>query len=128
MVLTGDVVTPPNFRFCIESKHGYAEIDLCKALDGGQGVLDAFLRQAIKDAGRIQRLPMLCWKKDRMPWLAFLPTEHLPDHGRFTYRLYYREWVAVALSELLKQPDEFFFLERSINGTETNVAGRPNRN
>lgn len=109
MVLTGDVVTPPDFRFCLESKHGYEEIDLCSALDGGQGLLDAFLRQAVKDAKRINRLPLMCWNKDRMPWLAFLLTEHLPDHSRYAYRLYYREWIAVALTELLKLPDEFFF-------------------
>ncbi len=50
---------------------------------------------------------MLCWKRDRKPWLALVPTTELEGHF-FNYRLIYREWSAVALEELLKLPDSFF--------------------
>lgn len=55
----------------------------------------------------MRRKPMLCWKRDRKPWLAFVPTEELEGHS-FKYRLEYREWSAVVLDELLRLPDEFF--------------------
>lgn len=73
----------------------------------GNSQLDAFLEQVAKDAQRCGRKPMLCWKRNRRPWLAFVPTKELEDRP-FAYRLVYKGWSAVALEELLKQPDDFF--------------------
>lgn len=109
LILTGDIVCPPNFRFTIESKHGYPEIDLCNALDGGHKLLDGFMEQVEKDAKRIHRKPLLCWKKNRLPCIAFIKQEDLPNFRDFKMHLCYNDWVAVALTELLKKDNNFFF-------------------
>ena len=103
--MVGDIVCPAGFRFAIESKFGYDKIDLAAAFTSGNKQIDGFLEQVSKDAARSGRQPLLCWRKPRQQWIAF---------GKFaiasaTYELKYREWRAVALAELLTQPDEYFF-------------------
>lgn len=110
----GDIVTPPHFRFCLEVKHGYAEIDLHNVIGhGGNKTLDGFMAQATKDAERIGRSPMVCWKKDRMSWLAFVLPDCL-DHGDeigpvCRCALRYGPWEGVDLESLLTLPDAFWF-------------------
>jgi hypothetical protein len=106
-VFSGDLVVPKGFKRALESKGGYADIDLNSVFVGGNSELDGFLDQVKKDSERCGRKPMLCWKQDRKPWLAFVPTKELEGHS-FEYRLVYKEWSAVALDELLKIPDSFF--------------------
>jgi hypothetical protein len=105
-VMTGDLVCPEGFAFTIECKYGYADIDLCYAFEGGHKEIDKFLEQADKDADRVSKKPMLCWKKPRQPWLAFLKNMDVDTD----YKMYYRNWVVVSLADILRtQPDEFFF-------------------
>jgi hypothetical protein len=106
-VFSGDLIVPQGFRWAVESKGGYQDIDLNSVFVVGSRELDGFLAQVTKDAERCGRRPMLCWKRDRKPWLAFVPTKEVEGHS-FNYRLIYREWSAVALEELLKLPDSFF--------------------
>lgn len=104
----GDIVAPAGFVFSIECKYGYADIDLGSALEGGSKDLDRFLNQAEKDASRVGKMPMLCWKKPRKNWLVFLKESDIS--GDFTYKFIYRDWVIVALTDiLLKLEDSFFF-------------------
>jgi hypothetical protein len=109
LLLTGDIVCPPKFRYTIESKHGYGEIDLCNVFDKGHRLIDEFMDQAQRDGDRINRKPMVCWKKDRQPVVAFLKQIDLPDFREFKFHLCYNAWVAVSLTELLKKDDNFFF-------------------
>ncbi|HEY7328051.1 MAG TPA: hypothetical protein VH592_10445 [Gemmataceae bacterium] len=106
-VFSGDLIVPQGFKWALESKGGYQDIDLNSVFVGGSKELDGFLEQVTKDSERCGRKPMLCWKRDRKPWLAFVPTTELEGHS-FTYRLLYKAWSAVALDELLKLPDLFF--------------------
>ena len=106
-VFSGDLIVPQGFKWALESKGGYQDIDLNTVFVGGSGELDGFLDQVTKDGQRCGRKPMLCWKRDRKPWLAFVPTTELEGHS-FQFRLLYKEWSAVALDELLKLPDLFF--------------------
>ncbi len=105
-VLTSDIVCPPGFLFSIECKYGYEDIDLFRSFDKGNKALDKFLAQAEGDAERVGRMPLLCWKKPRSPWLAFTK-----EAIESTYLLRYREWHAVTLDNLLAKPDSFFFGE-----------------
>jgi hypothetical protein len=107
-VYSGDIVCPEGFRFALESKGGYNDIDLCTLFGGGQSELDSFLKQAERDAERCGRRPMLLWKKDRKPRLAFLKTSDLPSR-EFTCSLTYGDWVGVPYSELIQERDNFFF-------------------
>lgn len=102
----GDIVCPVKFKWCIECKNGYdGDINFdtifFKAVKNAQ--LDTFLEQATKDAGRINKKPMLCWKKTGKPYLAFTHEYQLGD-----YWFKYRDWYACPLVELLKLPDEHF--------------------
>ena len=106
-VFSGDLIVPVGFKWAVESKGGYSDIDMNSVFVGGSRELDGFLYQVTKDGQRCDRKPMLCWKRDRKPWLAFVPTKELNGHF-FKYRLVYEEWSAVALEELLTLPDQWF--------------------
>lgn len=108
-VMTGDLVTPANFKLSIECKYGYADIDLCSAFDNGNKQIDEFLDQTERDANRVKKIPLLCWRKPRGLWLAWLKQTWLPETAQFTYKLHYRDWIVLSLTELLKLDDEFFF-------------------
>lgn len=105
---SGDLVCPPAFAFVIESKGGYDDIDLNSVFIGGNAELDNFLKQADDESKRTGRKPLLVWKKNRKPWVVFLKSTDLPSCD-YSYRLYYREWVAIALEELLKMEDSYFY-------------------
>lgn len=106
-VFAGDLCCPSGFKFTIESKYGYEGIDLCNAFEGGSKELDAFLAQAEKDAERINKSSLLCWRKPRKPWLAIIKHNLVKDY-QFAYFMQYRDWLIVSLSELLKYKELFF--------------------
>ncbi|MEI8270582.1 MAG: hypothetical protein WCG45_04380, partial [bacterium] len=107
-IFSGDLVVPQGFKFVIESKGGYDDVDLSNIFLKGNNVIDSFLKQVTSDSKRCDRKPLLCWKKTRKPWLAFVLTKDLPEEDNFQYSLRYRNWTAVALDELLQLSDDFF--------------------
>jgi|LakMenEpi03Aug12_release.lakeMendotaPanAssembly.Ray.scaffolds.fasta_scaffold576038_2 hypothetical protein len=108
---TGDLVCPENFKFVLESKGGYNEIDLCSSFDKGQAEIDKFLKQVKEDSKRTNRLPILLWKKDRKPRLAFMRKEDLPKekYENLDYYMRYRSWIIINFKDLLELEDTFFF-------------------
>jgi len=106
-VFSGDLIVPENFVFCLESKGGYDGIDLNGIFIHGCSELDNFLEQATKDAVRCGRKPMLCWKRTRKSWLAFVKANELSNY-EFKYCLHYQDWIAVSLDKLLELEDSFF--------------------
>ena len=59
-------------------------------------------------AERCGRKPMLLWKKDRKPMIAFLKTDDLPSR-HFEYSMKYRDWTGVPYEDLVMEDDAFFF-------------------
>ena len=116
-VYSGDLTCPEHFKFVVESKKGYNDIDLNAAFDGACRGLDEFLQQVSDDAKRVDRMPLLVWKKDRKPALAFLkgqPGEiqvKLLNEGISPVFMSYLEWTAVRLEDLLLLPDDFWFAD-----------------
>lgn len=121
--LTGDLCVPEKFKWVIECKGGYEDdIDLANAI-GGDGVprLDEFIEQSSRDADFCGRKPIVCWKRNRKPWLAMLRQEDLVHcdniatgdmEDNFPYRLYYRDWIMIPLEKLLEVTEkekEFWF-------------------
>jgi hypothetical protein len=106
-VYSGDLVVPKDFKWVIESKGGYDGIDMSSVFVRGNSELDGFLEQATSDSKRCGRKPMMCWKKTRKPWLAFVMNEELVGKD-FKYSMKYGKWTAVALEHLLKLEDDFF--------------------
>ena len=107
---TGDIVCPAIFKYCIECKNGYDNESLENILFKGHknAQLDEFLAQAQKDADRIHKKPMLCWKKTGKPYLAFTHELKVGEYGMF-----YRDWIAVPLVKLLELPDDIFLKEET---------------
>lgn len=113
-VFSGDIVVPKGFKFVLESKGGYESIDINSIFIKGNSELESFMEQVLDDSRRCGRKPMVCWKKNHKPWLAFILTQDLIPH-KFDYSINYKEWTGIALENLLKLNDTFFY--------ETNVFG-----
>lgn len=110
-IFAGDLTTPAPFRFVIESKNGYNNIDLCDCFNNKCSELDAFLAQASGDAKKVNKLPMLIWKKNRKERIAFIDSIHLPDslkNSQIT-KITYLNWIGLNLETLLTLPDNWFF-------------------
>lgn len=107
-IYSGDIVCPDNFKFVLESKGGYNEIDLCTVFSGSQSELDGFLKQVSSDSERCKRKPLLLWKKDRKPRLCFLKSHELKDKN-FSCFMQYKDWIAISYDDLIKFDDDFFF-------------------
>jgi hypothetical protein len=105
---SGDIVCPDNFKFVLESKGGYNDIDLCSVFGGGQSELDGFLDQVTSDSERCGRKPLLLWKKDRKPRLAFLKAKDLPPM-ELKCSMKYKDWIVVNYDDLMSLDDGFFF-------------------
>lgn len=105
---SGDIVCPEGFLFVLESKGGYNDIDLCTVFSGGQAELDSFLKQVSDDSARCGRMPLLLWKKDRKPRLAFLKSSDLKGR-EFPCMLRYGQWTAISMEDLVSLEDDFFF-------------------
>jgi hypothetical protein len=104
---SGDICCPKGFKFVLESKGGYNKIDLNSVFEDGISDLDAFLEQVSDESKRTGKMPMLVWKRDRKPWIAFVRTNNI--QGDYKYKIVYRDWTAVKFLELLKLEDKFFF-------------------
>jgi hypothetical protein len=111
-VYTGDICVPEGFLWVVESKGGYEDdMNLNNVCDGnGIAILDEFIEQVSKDAEYCGRKPIICWKRNRKPWLAVVREEDLL-FARFEYRITYRDWVIVKLDNLLDGPRSYWFNE-----------------
>lgn len=108
LTFTGDLTCPEKFKFVIESKCGYNDIDLFAIFGGKCKELDDFIKQVSDDSTRSGRMPLLIWKKDRKEKVAFVKKDLFTE--RPATFIVYHEWVGVSLTWLLEtKPDEFFF-------------------
>lgn len=103
----GDIVCPKDFKFCIECKFGYPEINLHNILNQKCKALDKFLKQAKDDAKRSKKKPLLCWKQDRQSWIAFFKEKDL-NLSTESY-IEYKSWIGVPFDIVLLLPDKQFF-------------------
>jgi len=103
-VFAGDLVCPAGFKFCIECKAGYDEVSIFSLCQSAK--IDQFLQQAVEDALRCGKQPLLCWKQTRQPWIVFVQEE---VQSLYQYR--YGDWSVLLLEDLLGRGDQFFFAE-----------------
>jgi len=107
---TGDICAPEGFLYSLECKNGYEDkIDLGKIFTSRNKTLDGFLKQSIKEAKDCNRLPAICWKRQRKPWVVFVKEKDLKDKKNFPARLIYHGWVCIDLDQWLEQEDSVFF-------------------
>jgi hypothetical protein len=116
-VYSGDICVPEDFKWVIESKGGYEDdMEIANAVDGSLPQLNKFIEQVSRDAEYTGRKPILCWKRNRKPWLACIRFEDFPSTGiEFPCRLHYNynddPWVMVSLDKLLKETDRAYWFE-----------------
>ena len=110
-VMTGDLIVPSGFRFCVECKAVNTEIDLLAP----SAQFDRWLLQVTDDASSIGRLPMLCWKRHRRGWIAAVPSIMFGHEGNLpVYHTLYREWLVCQLDALLEVDDpKFWFIDET---------------
>lgn len=117
MAFTGDLCVPEGFRWVIECKGGYEDdIDLANALDDKPiPRLDEFIEQTSHDSNYCGRKPIVCWKRNRKPWLALMRAADLEnvDLNNFPYRFYYREWIMISLAKLLEITEKSYWFNES---------------
>lgn len=114
--LTGDICVPEGFKWVIECKGGYEkDMNLSVAIEGSLPQLDAFIKQVSTDAASTTRRPIVCWKRNRKPWLAAIRCEDFPAEieKQFPFRLQYGEWVMINLEKLLEVTDRSFWFEET---------------
>jgi hypothetical protein len=109
-MFTGDIVCPPNFKFTIECKYGYDGVEMLSFFPDGHRQVNEWIKQAARDAGSLNKQPLLCWRKPRQPWLAFIKWEMLQAiTPQPLHHMRYKDYGVLSLSSLLTQPDEFWF-------------------
>ena len=93
----GDLITPDKFKYCIECKKGYNNLNLY-SLYNYSSEFWKFIEQSEKDSEKCSKIPMVIFKQDRQPILAILPKgategfednlKHIDIHKNKTYRVY----------------------------------------
>ena len=104
----GDLITPQDFRFCIECKKGYNQINLYSLLDYSSKLWE-FVDQCQKDSDKCGREPLIIFKQDRQRALAIvdyninIDTNNIVlEKDKKKYRVYY-------LDDIINQDHWFWF-------------------
>lgn len=113
--LGGDICVPDGFRWVIECKGGYEkEMDGWSTVDGKLTQLDAFIEQVSEDARICKRKPLLLWKRNRKPWLAFIQKFELHElclENVFLCKIQYNGWLCIPFELLLEKTNKDFWFE-----------------
>ena len=96
----GDLITPQNFKYCIECKKGYNNLNLY-SLYNYSSEWWGFLDQCRKDSEKCGKIPLVIFKQDRQPTLAIVPDyvktlerlqyieiHRIENFSKITYRIY----------------------------------------
>jgi Holliday junction resolvase len=105
----GDLITPQKFKYCIECKKGYNNLNLY-SLYNYSSEFWKFIEQCEKDSKKCNKIPMVIFKQDRQPTLVIIPQEvtvpepikYIDIHKNKTYRVYLFE-------EIIKCWDSMWF-------------------
>lgn len=102
---TSDIVSPKNFKFSIEVKGGYDNIDLFQEKLKS---FDKFLKQSEDDCARSGKLPLVFFKQSRKPFWCF-SRNNLIDFNKFERAIKYENHTGVLWKELHGMKNNFFF-------------------
>lgn len=102
----GDLITPQNFKFCIECKKGYNDESIYSLYNYSSNFW-GFIDQCQKDADKCGKFPMLIFKQDRQKTLAVISSnisilntnKYIEIHKD---NIYYKIYL---FDELLKEED-----------------------
>jgi Holliday junction resolvase len=109
--MSGDVICPENFRYSIECKSYNVNIDFFSK----SALVDEWRKQAVEDANKVGKVPMICWKRPRKGWVVMIPLAVQFINSNESYRhickhyCYYNGWAVMRIEELFRIEDKFFF-------------------
>ena len=106
----GDLITPLNFKYCIECKKGYNKENLYSIYNYSSDTWK-FIEQCEKDSEKCQKIPMVIFKQDRQKTLAIVPYNIIYKSNNYIeihkeekrYRIY-------LFDDLLKE-DDYLWLD-----------------
>lgn len=103
----GDIITPSNFRFTVECKHYKTPPSMSSLIKQEYALFDKWIEQAENDAQKGGTESLIIIKFNNVPEFCVLSNKftHLKNFG------VYKEYILVALEELLKEPNDFFFTQ-----------------
>jgi Holliday junction resolvase len=110
----GDLITPKNFKFCIECKKGYNKENLYSLYNYSSDTWK-FIEQCQKDSRKCGLLPLVIFKQDRQKILAIAPSnsvvftsdKFITIHKRdVPFVEYYNIYL---LDDILKEPTDCWF-------------------
>jgi hypothetical protein len=94
----GDIITPKEFKFCIEAKRGYSDINISDLFNKKSKFWE-FIEQAERDSRKSHKPYLLIWQQDRGRILCVLPkTYSLIVENHLNFGII----NIIALEELLK--------------------------
>lgn len=103
----GDLITPVNFRFSVECKKGYKNINIDSLLNK-KSELWKFIDQAINDSKKSNKLPLIVYQQDRRDILI------LAQEGVFVKtkkRISFLGWEIHTLTDALSFEDSQWFVD-----------------
>lgn len=109
----GDLITPQNFKYCIECKKGYNNINLYSLYNDSSDFWK-FINQCQKDADKCGKVPLVIFKQDRQPTLAIIPSNIEPDQSYYCLTLEDKDKInkykIYLFDELLKYEPATFWI------------------
>jgi len=109
----GDLITPLNFKYCIECKKGYNKENIY-SLYNYSSDLWGFINQCEKDSEKCKRTPLIIFKQDRHPTLAIIP-KHCALQLNISYieiskgPEHLAQYRVLLFDELLKEDNSLWF-------------------
>ena len=105
----GDLITPLNFKYCIECKKGYNKENLY-SLYNYRSDFWKFIKQCEKDSNKCNKLPMVIFKQDRQQTLAIVPSSmSFPDNKYIEINRDNKYYKVYLFDEILKNWDTMWF-------------------
>jgi Holliday junction resolvase len=104
----GDLITPQNFKYCLECKKGYNNQNLY-SLYNHSSEFWKFIDQCQKDSEKCVKTPMVIFKQDRQPTLAIIPSHVVVESNNYIEihkeGVYYRIYM---FDDLLQEDDSIW--------------------
>ncbi len=104
----GDLITPQNFKYCLECKKGYNNQNLYSLYNHSSDFWK-FIDQCQKDSEKCGKTPMVIFKQDRQPTLAIIPSHVVVESNNYIEihkeGVYYRIYM---FDDLLQEDDSIW--------------------
>ena len=106
----GDLITPQNFKYCLECKKGYNNQNLY-SLYNHSSEFWKFIDQCQKDSEKCGKIPMVIFKQDRQQTLAIIPSNVVVQSNN--YIEIHKEGIhhsVYMFDDLLKEEDSIWMI------------------